>query len=478
MKRIILLITLAIALITGCQDNGKNGNKNQAAVAEEFTKLIGTDNVETVGAMVSDGQNLYISGNGKSNVFFAKLDPDGKIIWAKQWIAPLSAQAFNSINTTKTGGTSESLVYAGNALYGIFNLQETDANIYSVVIIKINPQDGSLIWAKKWRHSYPQGNKFSRHDNDLAYGLEVHNKYVFVTGTTGMNTGFIIALNAGNGELIYQKQFELNKLKRDRGFTVNINNDGELFITGLSGKTPFIIKINSSESRQPKLAWAKKLSTPFAAFINDLDFDSQNNIYLSFYLIGSTTRYVIGKIDEKENILWTKIFPAAISKYNNSYVIKYRNGYIYSAGTVTMPGLGTKQYDGIFIKMDAKNGKLVDWAMVRTEPEDGRIANHLIKGIAFVGDKPYVLGQICGNEINVGNFESQWHSQSNLINKDVEIKLNDWVEPVTLESFEDGGLQTPDGTYTDINLQVIDPKDKVASNPPDCDLFLTKFKNF
>ena len=174
------------------------------------------------------------------------------------------AKAFNSFNNKKLGGVSNSLSYDGKYLYTIFNISESqENNIFSVVILKIDPSNGNLIWAKKWKHKYPAGGKpFTSSMTDIAYGIESHGNYLYVTGTTGENKVFLIALDKQTGNLIFQKQFELNKFKRDRGFVVRLNQNNELYITGLSGTTPFLVKISNVGSGAPKMRWVKKTQWP------------------------------------------------------------------------------------------------------------------------------------------------------------------------------------------------------------------------
>ncbi len=431
--------------------------------------------------MVTDGNgNVYITGNLSNSVFFASLKPDGSLRWAKQWSGPYFTKTFNTLDDRKLGGVSNSLSFDGQYVYTIFNTSETEANnIFSVIVAKINPKDGSLIWAKKWKHrAKHEGEYYTLADNDIAYGIESLGKYLFVTGTTGENKVFLLALDKKTGEIFYQKEFELNRLKRDRGFVVRRDFEGNLYITGMSGNTPFLVKITSPETEVPQMGWTKKLTLAFPVRINDLAFDPYNNVYLSCFLTGPSTKFIIGKISTSQNVVWTKIFPAAVSPLNNSYTVFYKDGYLYAGGSIVLPGMNEKQTDGLIVKINPQDGKILNWAVLHKDNQEPDLTNYVVKSLGFDGDKLYVYGQVCGNETNVSSFDGRWYTADSIRAKDVEFKLSPWEIPVKLEDIKYGYIEDAGGSYTDLYLKVIEPVSKVATRTPDCDVFITKLKSF
>ncbi len=179
----------------------------------------------------------HIPYRGGDDIFIEKRNSNGDLIWVKS-IGTDESEYLRAIAITPDGG-----IVIGGAFKGVldadpgsnvFNL--TAMSEYDVYVIKLDT-DGNFDWAQSY--GTPEGNSF-------LYNLETD------------KTGNILLSIRFSGALTLQP-----------GVTI-VNNDSSIsFSCGL-------VKLNNSGD----VKWA--YATDFA-FVRDIDFDDNNNIYLTGY---------------------------------------------------------------------------------------------------------------------------------------------------------------------------------------------------
>jgi len=303
------------------------------------------------------------------NTFIAKFNANGDFVWAKQF----EGEAISESMTTDASGD----IYITGHFYGtvdfypgagVFNL--SSAGNEDIFISKLDT-DGNFITAIR----------IGGNQSDEALDLTIDNlNNIYVTGyfedtvdfdpssninniaSAGGNDIFILKLSA-SGDFLWVKQ--IGGLSTDRGYDIKIDSVGEIYVLGTfydmvdfdfessvdihnsnGSKDIFILKLDASGS----FIWAKSIGGLLNDVGNDIDLDSQDNIYITGYfydtvdfdpnlgtsnLISTGSRDIfILKLDTSGNFIWAKGTGGINSDIGKSIYIHtddsiYVTGYFY-----------------------------------------------------------------------------------------------------------------------------------------------------
>lgn len=209
----------------------------------------------TKGVGVDPGDNIYISGRtagslgeanaGSQDLFAAKLDTDGNILWITQLGNVTVGAAANGDDTTFGGLTVDS---SGNSYFTGStrgNLAETNSgsgSTYDFVVVKLDT-DGALQWINQLG-SVTGGAGSGMNDYDDGIALDASGN-VYAVGQTfgslgeanaGSNDGFVFKLDS-SGALQWIKQYGnvtvgAGASASDEFYSVAVGADNNVYISG------------------------------------------------------------------------------------------------------------------------------------------------------------------------------------------------------------------------------------------------------
>lgn len=297
--------------------------------------------------------NTTLVSSGNEDVFIAKYDASGNLLWVKQ----AGGSGYDAANAVAIDGNGNSYItgyFAGVANFGSTTLTSSGGN--DVFIAKYSTS-GSLLWAKRAGGS----------NYDESYGIAVDgNSNCYITGYFGGTTFFgsttltssglqdvFIAKYDGSGNLLWAKQAGGTLDEKSVGITVDAS--GNSYITGyFVGTSSFgSTTLTSSGSSDVFIAkydptgnvlWAKQAGGASHDVSNSIAVDGNGNSYITGYfdstaIFGNTTLISSGSDDvfmakytASGNLLWAKQAGGTGSDRGDGIALD-GNGNSYIAGT-------------------------------------------------------------------------------------------------------------------------------------------------
>jgi hypothetical protein len=360
----------------------------------QWAKQIGGAGWDEGTALITDqNNNLYVAGLfigtvdfdpgigvynltsvGEKDAFVCKLDPDGNLLWAKQYGDSASIDEQSSIGIDAQGNLYITNSFLGTADFdpglGTFIMASigTDRNIF---VQKLDT-DGNFIWAKQIgapfnpafptpSHSYAisvdtAGNIFLTGYFDGTADFDPHPVSTYtMTAQTGASDIFICKLDS-SGNFGWAKQFSGVIALGGVGYSIALDDDGNVYTTGTIGGTvdfdpgPGTFYLGVSVAFQSEIFVSKLDSLGnfvFAAAMGPGDgaaiiADENGNSYSCGWApLGYTP--AVTKLDATGNLIWSKQLGGS---YGNSLALD-SNGNIYTTGIC----YGTNDFDpgpGVF----------------------------------------------------------------------------------------------------------------------------------
>ncbi|MBL4560870.1 MAG: T9SS type A sorting domain-containing protein [Labilibaculum sp.] len=293
-----------------------NSNANAYCIFIDKEKNIfvsGTFYDQTIFGLGETNETTLFGNKGE--IFFAKYDQNGQLIWAKSiggdeddnpggkdLIVDVSG------NIYITGG------YSGEVTFGEGELNETTitGGISDIFLAKFNPT-GILVWVKCAKSNYANASNALDLDNDCNIYLTgiYYNNATFEKGlpneTTlnNNNVSAFIAKYNNNGDLIWAISPFISEYS-DVGYDIKVNNEGDILFAGyftntitLGEGTPNKMQLTSSGDEDILLAkyssegnfiWAKTaIGSTGGDRIYSIDTDNYSNIFLTGYYSDNIT---------------------------------------------------------------------------------------------------------------------------------------------------------------------------------------------
>ncbi len=407
------------------------GGRSKAIFTEHFkTKMMkvlgGAKTDEMITGMVADkAGNCFVAGQVTSladrfayDIFYARINADGKLAWAKLWNGPYRDYSRDPGQNGETGGSSnaidideEGFVY----LTGAVSPGKTNNN-YASLVMKIDPQTGEPVWEKLWRPGWPKA-LLDKHGCE-AYALDVNKGHVYVVGTTGdaKDVGsnalvFLMSLSAKDGSLEMQRYIDPTPKTNDRAYCVRADGKGNVYVGGLvAGKYGLLAKFKDVHADAPKVAWVQKINCGWGSNINYLDVDTEGNVYCSLDRRGASTFFSFIKMSPDGKLVWGKTYGKGRGKNNNTSFVKVVGENLYVGGRYGDGWYDGQMGDGKLLKVDCKEGKELWSAFYFTGKGPDEMCEHRAKAIAVRGKKLYVLGQIYSGSLNGVRFWGYWYN--------------------------------------------------------------------
>ncbi|MGH1384932.1 SBBP repeat-containing protein [Kordia sp.] len=385
MLRLIFLLLFSVSLFA--QD-----------VNLDFVKTYGGNSFDIGQAVHRDANNIYITGiftetvgfdtqsgnvtlisNGQTDVFFAKLDTTGNLLWVKQ-IGGASNDDGISIITDSSGN----IFVLGDFLGTVdFDPSANSTTLFSgsgnMFIAKYD-SNGNFLWVTDIPGSSLSVESMSM-DKDSSDNLYVTGNF---RGTISYDPGSgtfvnISSSNSGNGDdifickidnsgnIIFVRALKDNNAQSEgSGHSIQIDNNSSIYLTGIfsftvdfdPGSGTFNLTSdggsNDSDIFAVKLdlngnfIWAKSFGASNSDIGNDIATDNSGNVYVTgsfrdtvdfnpspsetneLTSVANTDAFIL-KLDQSGNYVWAKSFGGSSSDTGNSIALD-SNGDVYTTG--------------------------------------------------------------------------------------------------------------------------------------------------
>src|SRR5690606_25112129 len=142
--------------------------------------ILSTPVADAEGNVFFSGQVTQVADRFSTAIFYARVNADGSLAWAKWWHGKSMDRSPDSGQHAETGGTANSLaIDDAGALYLCGATSDSSSNsIFAALILKISGKTGEIIWEQLWRPEWASS-AIARHSAE-AYGITVQGGRVFV----------------------------------------------------------------------------------------------------------------------------------------------------------------------------------------------------------------------------------------------------------------------------------------------------------
>lgn len=288
------------------------------------------------GYVISGYTNSY--GAGGFDSLLLKFDSNGNLVWNKIWGGTLVDQATRIARTTDNG-------YVISGFTTSFG-----AGGYDILVLKYDV-NGNLAWNKTWGGA----------SSDLGYGITETNDggCAIVGHAFGFGAGsneVVVAKYDASGNLSWDKTW--GGVQSDLGYSIVQTNDGGYAITGQTNTygtagDVFLIKLDNTGSLTWNKTWggANADSGDYLSKTSDDGFAITG--YVSFLGAGDYDLF-INKYDSTGSLAWSKTWGGATSDRGSSVIQLSDNGFL-TAGFTTNYGAGNT--DLLLLKYNS-NGQI------------------------------------------------------------------------------------------------------------------------
>lgn len=290
---------------------------------------------------VSFGANV-LNNNGGEDIFIAKYDPTGTLLWAKSIGGDYDEEPF-SIATDSSGNIIVAGYFSSTSIVcDTITLVNSGSGFgYEALIVKYDPS-GNVVWAKKTNGT----------SNEVALGVATdHNNNIILTGwfddaVLSFDTDTLTNVNPGSSDMFmikYDPQGNTIWAKSEGGSAsdgfhpVSVDDAGNIIAVGYSASPTISIgtstftnlgdydQIITKYSANGTFLWAKSISGDLNEFSLSIQVDHANNYitYGRYYstdlnidsitlnnndISGATSDIYIIKFDSLGNVNWSKSF--------------------------------------------------------------------------------------------------------------------------------------------------------------------------
>lgn len=270
---------------------------SSAAGAEKATAI----SIDSAGNSFITGftaSSLAAANGGINDIFVAKIDSAGTLVWIKQFVAAYSGLIVDATTDDEAFGIA--VDSTGNSYvtgYTDGGLAAANGGGVDTVLAKLD-SSGNLSWIKQFTPAY-SGLINSALANDIANGVKVDSSgNIFIVGQTlssfasanaGLADIFVAKIDT-SGNLTWIKQFTpaysglINDASNEETSSgISIDDSGNIYVAGYTLSSlaianaglsdTFLSKIDSSGS----LVWIKQLTPAYSGLI--LDATGQDEVY-------------------------------------------------------------------------------------------------------------------------------------------------------------------------------------------------------
>lgn len=281
---------------------------------------------------------------GDRDVFVTKLDPDGTLLWTRQF------------GTTTIDNVAGVVVDAAGNVFVVGNTWgalpgQTNAGLTDAFVVRFDP-NGVAVWTLQ----------FGTPATDAGLGVAIDPAgYVLVAGVTagtlpgqthfGGADAFVVKLDAADGDPVWTHQFGTSG--HDDATSVAVDADGNVLVAGLTaGAFPGQSHLGEVDAFVRKLdadgepVWTRQFGSDGNDPAFGLAIDTRGDLVVSGYTdgvldgaspAGNADAFAI-KLDPDGERLWTQQYGTVESDYGNGVAVDAR-GFVLLVGT-TQGALG------------------------------------------------------------------------------------------------------------------------------------------
>lgn len=433
------------------------------------------------GSIYFTGQATQIADKFSTDLFWAKVNADGTLAWAKLWNGAYLDRSPDSGQNAETGGTCNSMFVDDNGdlyLCGATSPNRYNSN-FAALVIKVSGETGETVWEKMWRPEWASS-LIARHSAE-AYALTVADGMVYVTGVNKGNAEvLLLGLRASDGEPRIQHSFDITPGTTDRGYSI-VHHNGELTIGGLADSRAFLVRISGfGEEGDPGIAWSKSVDMGRGSGINCLAVDEEGNVYASCDRRGASTFFSVIKVGTDGSLAWGKTYTGTAGDRSNTHLVRYIDGVVYVGGRLGAKGFDTAYGDGLLLALNAEDGaeKWTAFYYTGTGPDES--CEHRIKGVAVNDGVLTVVGQSYTGSRNGERYWGYWYNGVTGF-EDYEPELSDLgvaEDALTLQKSSDAKDAAESRKIIDLaeKLEWIDASARTAGQTNDGDISCWQIK--
>ena len=355
----------------------------------------GTGDDEANSVAVDASGNCYVTGYffsptisfgsttltnaGGYDIFLAKYDATGNVLWAKS-VGGISDEQATSVAVDASGNTYMAGLFTSTTLvFGSTTLTDSGTGYSSDIFLSKYDSNGNVIWAKSAGGTSD--------DKTLSVAVDVSGNS-YVTGwfsSSTLNFGSTSLANTGNYEMFLAKYDASGNVLwakkpvgsgTDYGNSIAVDVSGNSYVSGFfqgntitfgstiltnaggGGTDIFLAKYNTTGN----LLWAKSAGGIGHDYASSVAVDTTGNCYVAGFFMdaaipfGSTilphvgaSDIFIAKYDTTGNVLWAKSAggtgsdwgsSVAVDVFGNSYVSGYFRSPTISFGSTTLTDVG------------------------------------------------------------------------------------------------------------------------------------------
>ncbi len=459
---------------------GNNGNEIVTSVTGDTTGNVYAVGYFSSSSLTFGSSGISLTNTGTYDMFIAKYNKDGNVIWAHNAIGA-DADSATSIARDSLGNLFVVGHFNGPSItFGGTTVNNSNPGTNDIFIVKYDAA-GTVLWA------ISEGGSGDDNANDVAIGF---NSSIYITGNFTSPTlvlGLTTLTTQGGADIFYAKydnggtaQWAKSGGGSSNDFSTAITTDlnGDVYITGsfysgtltlegpiiltnIGTENVYIAKINSSGVLQ----WAHYAGGSFSDEVTDISADASGDIYitgsyssnsftddnvsftLANYLVGSHLYDVfIVKYSSSGTVIWAYSVSGAGDEKSNALNTDncgnvYICGSLNSSTPIAINGNNYSSPSGLtdlFLLKYDDNGT-VQWAKTM----DG--SNH---GTA-------ISGSIDDNMVIAGSFDGS----STLLNGTADTLFNSSASGITSDYF----LTKVQTTATDVYVTVVSGATPITS---------------
>lgn len=275
------------------------------------------------------------------------------------------------------------------------------------------PKDSQSQWVERWVSTYTQIGTTNEVPIDMTID-ENDNIYIVGYAYNGLNEDMLLLKYDTDGDLIWKAQYDVPNSSNDRGVSVDVDDDGNVYMCGISNGSVtklYVIKYNELGDEQ----WAINFMGEGSYLLS-----GQSPWYNQELKIGPDGKiYVAGEIANQNNkldVLIAKIDPSGVVDWKDRYDVGYNDyspHFVFdSQGNVIMGC--TSELDSIWADYLLISYNLIGERNWTTRFTPGQFTANYVCGMAISSnDEIYVTGNTSAlSSLTVklnSSGEVQWH---------------------------------------------------------------------
>jgi hypothetical protein len=326
--------------------------------------------LETNGMVLDQQDNYVLSVSAREwidrfapDYSISSISPTGELRWAKVFDGGYR-DGVDSAVERDPGGVSRSVEVASDGF--IYAVGETSLgtqnNLFRALILKIDPANGDIVWARTWQPEPTSGGGQVREGARAASVDTSLPDRIIVSGSAGSPARlFVLAINKSTGDVIFQKALKTPGTNV-KTIAMRVAPDGSGYISNLGNGQGYLVRLTGLNGAAPAIDWARNLGLGGqSSNIHDLAIDADGNAYAAIDIRGASTTGLVARINKTGATAWANRYNTqSASSSNKTFAITVDGGKVYIGGSIGISPFGTVGGDGLLMRVDAADGKY-DW---------------------------------------------------------------------------------------------------------------------